>query len=253
MRADISWNSVSGAEYYKLQKNDIITATIDAQTNTYLDTLLVTGTHSYRISACNASGCSTFSNSFNIHTLTITNPINGSITGATSRAYNAGQTITLIATPDNHYMVSSWTGDFASCGSSSDCTITMNRDKEGSVNFVFKQYTLTITDPSNGSITEAMSGVYNVGQTITLTASPDNNYIVDSWTGDFASCGSTSDCTIVINGDKEGSVNFILKQYTLTIINPSNGSIIGATSRVYNVGQTITLTANPNSNYAVSS
>ena len=60
---DISWNSVTGAEKYELQKDNVVLATVDSPTTTYSDNMLAAGTYNYKVRACNVSGCSRLSDS----------------------------------------------------------------------------------------------------------------------------------------------------------------------------------------------
>ena len=72
-----------------------------------------------------------------LYTLTITDPVDGRISGATSGAtFAAGAVVTLTAVAEGAYGVKAWTGDAASCGASNPCRVTMAGN--GTVGVTFK-------------------------------------------------------------------------------------------------------------------
>jgi pectin lyase len=68
---------------------------------------------------------------------------------------------------------------------------------------------LTISAPSNGTVTGAVSGSsYAAGSSVTLVASTDGTYGVKGWIGDAAACGSASSCKVEMTADKAVGVQF---------------------------------------------
>lgn len=110
-----------------------------------------------------------------------------------------------------------------------------------------KFYELTTSINGQGSVTPEI-GTFAENTEVTLTATPANGYVFDSWGGDAS--GSTTSINIVMNSDKNVSANFITigDNVTLTTnvvgegsISPSNGT--------YSKNETITLIATPMSGY----
>ncbi|MEM8859195.1 MAG: choice-of-anchor Q domain-containing protein, partial [Chloroflexota bacterium] len=71
--------------------------------------------------------------------------------------------------------------------------------------------------------TDDCSDTFIVGTVVTLTATPDANYVFDGWTGDCSSFG-TNPCVITISADTNVGATFSLMQYTLTLSKTGDGS-----------------------------
>jgi len=70
-------------------------------------------------------------------------------------------------------------------------------------------FTLTINQSSNGTITvNPQKAQYNMGDTVTVTATPSTGYQLTGWTG--AASGTTNPVKIVMNFDKTISASFSL-------------------------------------------
>jgi len=114
--------------------------------------------------------------------------------------------VSLIATASAGYRFGSSSGDAS--GTSPTMTITMNSDKNVIANFVKIRYTLStsISSPGSGSISP-ISGTYDVGIQVTLTATPASGYQFASWSGDAS--GTAPTVTITMNSDKKVVATFI--------------------------------------------
>ncbi|MBF0103189.1 MAG: InlB B-repeat-containing protein, partial [Desulfobacterales bacterium] len=177
-------------------------------------------------------------------------------------SYTSGETVTLTATPNTCYSFSGWAGDAS--GTSASTTITMNANKTVTANFTQKTYTLTLT-AANGTVTKNPNKTsYACGESVTLTATPNSGYSFGSWTGDATGTISSvtttmnaniSSVTITMNANKNVSVNFIEippETYTLNkTASPSDGGTISLSPEKpsYTSGETVILTATPNSGY----
>jgi len=67
-------------------------------------------------------------------------------------------------------------------------------------------YTLTVNVDGNGTVSPS-SGIYQEGSTVTLTATPDNEWAFSSWSGDVT--GSTNPIQITMDSDKIITANFV--------------------------------------------
>ena len=154
-------------------------------------------------------------------------PTNGSVTGTgiacgsgtsgdCEETVNAGDSITLTASPVANYAVQSWSG--GGCPrSAKTCTVVMDEDKTVSVTFA--KPTLEVSPvPTNGSVTgtgiacgSGTSGdceeTVNAGTSITLTASPATNYAIWSWSGGGCT-GTGTTCTVKVEKDTTVGVGF---------------------------------------------
>ena len=85
-------------------------------------------------------------------------------------------------------------------------------------------YTLTVQTQGNGSV-DPSGGTYESGTTVTLTATPDANWLFDHWEDDLAGSAHPSD--IVMDTDKLVTAVFVAEtQYTLTTsVDAGRGSV----------------------------
>ncbi len=111
-------------------------------------------------------------------------------------------------------------------------------------------YTLSVDSNGNGSVTLNPAGSnYAPGTQVTMTPTPQTGNQFNGWTG-----GDASDIvdegsgvySIVMNGDKSVTADFIPMQFTLAINIEGNGSIIkNPDNTYYNYNQEVILTAVP--------
>ena len=167
---------------------------------TYLGTITVTGGTQYNI--------------------TVTQPQHGTIS-APSQAY-AGTTVTLTATPETGYCLSSWTVKQGS----TNITVTNNQftmpEGDVTVTATFVQgLAVTLASVSHGSI--SADPLYALqGTTINLTATPASGYEFGSWlvykTGDTNTTVSVSNNSFTMpNYPVTVSANFVLGPTELTV------------------------------------
>jgi uncharacterized repeat protein (TIGR02543 family) len=127
-----------------------------------------------------------------------------------SQVYDAGEKVTLVATPASGYLFGGWGGDIY--GTDTSVTVTMDSDKTITAKFAPEgaSYTLTIlkSGSGNGTVTsndEAIdcgtvcSQTYTSGTLIKLTATADENSGFESWSGDISA--TTTTVSVIINGN----------------------------------------------------
>ncbi len=110
------------------------------------------------------------------------------------------------------------------------------------------KYTITITAEAGGSVS-SQGGTYNEGSKITITATPDGQYLFDKW-----SDGSTvNPREITVTANLTLSATFVKKTYPLSVTVEGEGTvqeeviIQGSTSQTeHKAGTTVRLTATPN-------
>ncbi|WP_299135773.1 InlB B-repeat-containing protein [uncultured Tenacibaculum sp.] len=182
----------------------------------------------------------------------IINAVGGTVAtnpNPTNGTYNDGDSVVLTATPNAGYQFDGWSGDAS--GTTNPVTVVMNADKTVTATFSKIQRTLTI-NATNGTVTtnpNPISGTYNEGTSVVLTATPNTGYQFDGWSGDAS--GTTNPVTVVMNADKTVTATFSKIQRTLTI-NATNGAVStnpNPTSGMYDDGTSVMLTATPNTGY----
>jgi len=109
-------------------------------------------------------------------------------------------------------------------------------------------YTLTteVNPPEAGSVSPA-TGEYDEGTEIGITATPNENWVFESWHGDYI--GESNPATITIDSDKQITAIFAERTYALTIYTEGEGSVreqvIQSKTNEYPTGTTVQLTAEP--------
>ena len=109
------------------------------------------------------------------------------------------------------------------------------------------KYALVIAASEGGAVSTS-GGTYDKGTKVTVTATPDGEYLFDSW-----SDGSTEnprDITVTSNLDL--TANFVKKKYSLSISTSGEGTVteevlVQGSVSDYNSGTKVRLTAVPNS------
>lgn len=112
--------------------------------------------------------------------------------------YESGPPVTLTAQPDQFWLFGEWSGDVT--GTNPVTVMDMPGDnKSVTATFIEKdQYVLTITTDGDGSVTfDPPNGPYYEGQTVTLTAVPNTNWLFSGWSGSIS--GTDNPYNVVIN------------------------------------------------------
>lgn len=110
-------------------------------------------------------------------------------------------------------------------------------------------YTLTATaDPEEGGQVVPEYMEYGEGDTAYVLATPSEEYVLESWSGDAS--GNANTLVITMDGSKEVTAHFIKKKYPLTIKIEGEGEVEQevlkqGTTTEYNSGTIIKLTAKP--------
>jgi len=180
------------------------------------------------------------------YSLTVTAPGGSVMKSPNKTTYNHGEAVTLEAVPNAGYLFSDWTGDLS--GNTNPATLVMEADKSVIAGFSLKAYSLTVS-ASDGSVMKSPNKTtYNHGEAVTLEAEPNTEYRFSNWTGDLS--GNTNPATLVMEADKSVIAGFALKTYSMTVT-AGDGFVTKSPPQAgYNRGQTVTLTAVPNTGYS---
>ena len=185
------------------------------------------------------------------YTLTITTTAGGTtdpVPGA--YVYASGSLIMVTAAPDMNYKFIHWEIDGSNV---TDNQITVLMDKDYTLHAVFEllTYRLTIlssaggtTDPESGTHTH-VNGTY-----VSVTAIPDEHYLLDYWLLDGNPAGSDSPIGVLMTDDHTLQPFFKLRNYTLTIWATVGGTTDPTTgSYTHPAGTVVEVTAIPDAGY----
>ena len=133
----------------------------------------------------------------------------GSVTRSPNHAtYHDGDVVTLTATPDPGWSLSSWSSNVVGG------KVTIRGNTTVTATYTQNSYILTTTRVGNGTVTKTPDQAsYHYGDTVTLTATPDSGWSFGGWSGDIS--GVTSPQTITINANRNITATF------------NNGSLTG--------------------------
>ena len=143
------------------------------------------------------------------YSLTVTAGANGRVSPLPGTyRYLSGASVTVTATPDAGYRVTSWGGDCSGSGTNVICALTMDGNKTASVTFEQgTAYTLTTTAGEGGSVTPGGTTTHHEDAEVTLTASwNDATHSFTGWGGDCD--GTASTCELTMDGPKTVTATF---------------------------------------------
>lgn len=181
------------------------------------------------LSTCAAStllffSCSTDSPPF-YQLTTHSEPSDGGTVNLSATQAEQGQSITITAVPNQHWVFSGWGGDHT--GSQNPASVVMDRDKSVTAMFQKRDYPLTITIEGEGTVTEeviqAKTTDYPHGTRIRLTAQPENGWQFIQWSGDTES--SEQMIEVTIEGQTNLKATFGRIDYPLTITIEGEGEV----------------------------
>ena len=161
--------------------------------------------------------------------------------------FNVGETVTLSATPDPGYEFSSW---------SSSPSVTISNDSFEmpasnvtiTANYTAIDYTVAVNGTNGTQEASVDGGDFNVGETVTLSATPDPGYEFSSWSSS-PSVTISNDSFEMPASNVTITANYTAIDYTVAV----NGDGTQTGDGIYTIGQTVTLTAQPQAGYEFSS
>jgi uncharacterized repeat protein (TIGR02543 family) len=185
----------------------------------------------------------------NTYTLNVT-ALNGTVAKSPSlTTYNSGAIVQLTASPNAGYTFTGWGGD--ATGTASPLSVTMNANKNITAYFteIVSTYTLNVTALNGIVVKNPSLSLYNSGDIVQLTATPNAGYTFTGWSGDAT--GTASPLSVAMNTNKNITANFaaIVSTYTLNVT-ALNGIVVkNPNLTLYNSGAIVQLTATPNAGY----
>jgi hypothetical protein len=155
----------------------------------------------------------------------------GSGGNACSEKYETdmGQSAVLTATAQEGFSFVGWGGSCS--GTTNPLTLSMDAGKTCSATFK-RTYTLSITAPTNGTVTSDKGGIncgtncstiYTEGAEVTLTANPSKDFYFDSWGGHCS--GTANPLTLTMGADNSCFATF-KRTYTLTVKAEGKGTVL---------------------------
>ncbi|HEX5062858.1 MAG TPA: InlB B-repeat-containing protein [Kofleriaceae bacterium] len=153
--------------------------------------------------------------------------------GTCNANFDYGTAVTLSATPAANAVFTGWSG--GGCSGTGTCVTTLTANTTVTANFSLVQRSLSVRPIGNGlgTISSSPAGIncgadcdelYNDGQVVMLTATPDPGYEFTGWAGDGAACGTMTTCSVTMNADKGVYADFEPQQYLLSVTKNNNNA-----------------------------
>ena len=178
----------------------------------------------------------------------------------TSGTYTQGTSVSLTATPDSNYRVKAWHGTNDDTSKATTNSVTMNTSRTVTVEFeaiTVATYTLSASVTGGHGTVSPVSGTYNQGTVVSLTATPDSNYRVKGWHGTNSDASTATTNSVTMNTNCTVTVEFEMisgQTYTLhaSVLNGHGAITISPlSSGPYLQGTVVNLSATPEEGYIV--
>jgi hypothetical protein len=182
---------------------------------------------------------------------------------------DSGDNVTLTPKPDTGYSFSGWSGGSGNC-SGDPCTLTdVTANDTEIAQFTANPVTITYTAGADGAVSATDGAVCtggacnaHYGDKIALTATPDPGYHFVDWTGG-GTCNASVDasCSFTATVSETDTANFAATTVTIDAVANGPGTVAAADTThpadctgatcTADVNDAITLTATPNTPYAL--
>jgi uncharacterized repeat protein (TIGR02543 family) len=179
------------------------------------------------------------------HTISIQVEGNGATEPAIgSYQYNEGDSVSITAIPDDGWQFAGWIGDVDGA-ESAQTQVSVTSDKTVTAHFSPVTHTISIQVEGNGATEPAVGSYqYNEGDSVSITAIPDDGWQFAGWSGDLAT--ESAQTQVTVTSDKVVTAHFTPVQHTISIQIEGNGTtepMVG--SYQYNEGDSVIITAIP--------
>ena len=181
--------------------------------------------------------------SLNSYELNLSTVAGGTVTGEGNFYHD---TLTAIsATPDIGYSFNGWAGEGVSDPSSASTTVLMDQNRSVSATFSTNSYSLNLLAGSGGSV--AGEGNFSHGILTAISATPDNGYSFNGWSGEGVSDPSSASTTVLMDQNRSASASFFLNSHELSLSAGTGGSVAGEGN--FSHGTLAPISATPNSGF----
>lgn len=205
------------------------------------------------------------------YALTISNPTGGTIEVtdggnpvASGDRFKSGTALSIAATPETGYSFSTWNATAGTIGAPTNASTTFTTTESAatlSATFTKNTYTLS-TNSTNGTITaitvdgDTWNGTDKIpyGATVSMTATPNTNYLFSDWSTSDIDIDNTTTNPLVFTmpaSDVAITANFVNAniEYDVTISSSIENGTVTANAAKAKSGDEVTLTATPASGY----
>lgn len=173
----------------------------------------------------------------------------GTVSGGGS--FSSGASTTITATPNTGYTFSGWYESGTLVSNNSLFTTNVTRNRTFIAQFSPKNYTISVSAQPTAGGSVSGGGTYANGNSVTVIASPNNNYTFSHWKEGSTQVSTSASYTFTASGDRTLVAVFTATKiyYTVTLTaSPSEGGVISGGGS-YENGSSVTVIAVANSGY----
>lgn len=179
----------------------------------------------------------------NSYTVTaVPDPEDGGITTGDG-TYTHGEQVKVVATPNTGYNFCGWYEGDTKISDDMEYTFTVTSNRNLTARFARNPYNVVANMTEGG--TTVGTGIYEYGQTATVTATPEAGYIFRGWFEGTEKVSGDVSYSFTVETDRTLTAQFS-KMYTITAIAETGGSVSGDGAYEPMASATITATANGN-------
>ena len=173
--------------------------------------------------------------------------IGGTVTGGGT--FNYGQSCTLTATPAPGYIFVNWTKNGQQVSTTSNYTFNVTESATFVAHFQVQNFTISVScNPANAG-TVSGGGNYNYGASCTVTATPHQRFVFESWTENGNVVSTEQSYTFIVTTNRTLVANFGMPLIEITAsVNPTEAASVSG-GGTYEYGATVTLTLNRNEDW----
>lgn len=153
-------------------------------------------------------------------------PERGSVSVSPQGPYDYGDEVTLSATPNPGWEFSHWSGDLS--GDGNPATLLVDDDKTVTAVFVETEANLELTIVGQGQVVRNPLPPYVLGQTVTISAESDAEWLFVGWDGDYQGAENPADVTL--DADKLITATFV-PVHTLSTTVDGPGTVVKTPTR----------------------
>ena len=177
------------------------------------------------------------------------NPANGG-TVSGGGTYQQGQTCTVSATPANGFTFVKWTENGNQVSTNANYTFTVTGNRTLVAQFQAQSYYIATTaNPTNGGTTSG-NGLYQYGETCTVTATPAQGYDFVNWKENGNVVSTEASYSFTVTNGRNLTANFTLQTFEITAsVEPAEGGTATG-SGTYNYGDEVTISVETNEDWA---
>ena len=182
--------------------------------------------------------------------ITITaNPTTGGAVSGVGTYLTGYQEVILSATPNTGYEFVNWTEADTIVTTDPTYTFMAGGNRDFVANFILKSYTITVAANNNSYGAASGGGTFSHFDEVTVTATPNANYIFENWTEAGTVVSTNATYTFTAESDRDLIANFVLKSYTITVAANNNSYGTASGGGTFPHGDEVTVTATPNTNH----